>query len=119
RLLYSNDLFVIYNATTQTISLEDIALRRNEPKNSANPTVLSGSLEAGKCLAMERRKPQDVPLPIICPPDTEAPTQYDGSNIFWVPRDEKNPVTTFLVEKHGQPVQTCSMNLNPCEFPPP
>ena len=119
RLIYNKDLFIIYNATGQTVSLEGIGFRRNEANNQLFRAVDFGtttvrSFHTQQCLGMQRIGP-DQPLPAACSADT-VPLNFGDVNIFWAPRSDKDAVTTFVVQKGEQIMQTCSMNLNTCEF---
>jgi hypothetical protein len=53
---------------------------------------------------------------MVCGPQTKPRIYEDPSIIFWAMRGDKDPVTTFFVNRAGKTLQTCSMRFNTCEF---
>ncbi len=120
RLIYTKDAFVIYNATGQAISLEGVTFVRNDPSSRPFEAALFGdrthkALPAGQCLQIRMRTTDEHSIPQMCGPQTK-PLILDSSIIFWAVRNDKDQVTTFLVNRGGKTLQTCSMRLNTCEF---
>ncbi len=120
RLIYSKDTFAVYNATGQPVSLENVIFVRDDP--AARPYEASRfgdrhkALPAGQCLRIKMDKVDDRAFPQVCGPQIKAQIFQDPSAIFWAMRDDKDPVTTFLVKRGDRTLQTCSMRLNTCEF---
>jgi len=120
RLIYTKDAFVIYNATGQTISLEGVTFIRDDPTSRPFEAAQFGdrahkALPAGQCLQIRMRSTDERSIPQMCGPQTK-PLILDSSIIFWSPRSDKDQVSTFLVNRTGKTLQTCSMRLNTCEF---
>jgi hypothetical protein len=121
RLIYSKDTFAIYNATGQIASLEGVTFIRNDPSSLAFEAAIFGErahkgLPAGQCLRLKMRSADDRAWPQVCGPQTIAKIMEDSNAIFWSMRNDNDPITTFLVKRSGQILQTCSMRLNTCEF---
>jgi serine/threonine protein kinase len=121
RLIYSKDTFAIYNATGQVVSLEGVTFVRNDLSSPAFEAAMFGdrahkALPAGQCLRLKMRSANDHAWPQVCGPQTTAKIMEDSNAIFWAMRSDNDPVTTFLVKRSGQILQTCSMRLNTCEF---
>jgi hypothetical protein len=120
RLIYTKDAFVIYNATGQTISLEGVTFVRDDPTSRPFEAAQFGdrshkALPAGQCLQIRMRTTDERSIPQMCGPQTK-PLILDSSIIFWSPRSDRDQVSTFLVNRAGKTLQTCSMRLNTCEF---
>lgn len=120
RLIYNKDLFIIYNPTGRTVSLEGIAFHRDEAnghlyKASAFGANTHKSFRAGGCLGMQRVGGSGNSLPIVCSADTD-PLNFDDTNVFWAPKSDSDTVTRFVVQKGSQVLQTCWMHLDTCEF---
>jgi tRNA A-37 threonylcarbamoyl transferase component Bud32 len=121
RLIYSKDTFAIYNATGQVISLEGVTFVRNDLVSLPFEAALFGdrahkALPAGQCLRLRMDTADDRAWPQVCGPQTRPMIIKDPNAIFWAMRDDKDPVTTFLVKRGGMTLQTCLMRLNTCEF---
>jgi tRNA A-37 threonylcarbamoyl transferase component Bud32 len=121
RLIYSKDTFAIYNATGQVASLEGVSFVRDDPSSLPIEAAIFGdrahrALPAGQCLRLKMSYADDRAWPQVCGPQTIAKIWVDSKAIFWAMRSDDDPVTTFLVKRSGQVLQTCSTRLNTCEF---
>jgi hypothetical protein len=72
-----------------------------------------------QCLRIKMRSFDDKAQPLVCGVQN-APRIYDRADIiFWAMRGDTDSISTFLVKRGDQVLQTCSMRLNTCEFPLP
>jgi serine/threonine protein kinase len=124
RLIYSREAFFIYNATNQPINLENVSFVRNDPAGVAYEAAQLGdrihrALPPHQCLRIKMRSFDDKAQPLVCGVQN-APRIYDRADIiFWAMRGDTDSISTFLVKRGDQVLQTCSMRLNTCEFPLP
>jgi len=122
RLIYSKDAFAIYNPSGQVISLEGVSFVRNDPASRPFEASQLGerthkALPAGQCLRIRARNVDDRAMPLVCGPQTKPYIYEDPNFVFWAMRSDQDTTTTFLVNRNGRTLQTCSMRLNTCEFP--
>ncbi len=121
RLIYSRETFAVYNPTTQPVSLENVVFVRDDPAGQPYEALRWGdrvhkALPAGQCLRLRLKTVDDRAFPLVCGPQTKVLIFDDRTPVFWAIRDDKDPVTTFLVKRGDRILQTCSMKLNTCEF---
>jgi hypothetical protein len=112
-------MFTVYNASGQTISLENVSFMRSDLSNRFNAALFGDRahkvLEAGRCLRIQLRSGTPA-FPQICGPQVAPWTLNKQSEMFWQPHDANDPPSTFVVQRRDQTLQTCSMRLNTCEF---
>jgi serine/threonine protein kinase len=121
RLIYNQDALVIYNATSEVVSLEGISFVRDD--NSARPFLASQfgdrthrALPVGQCLRIVKRSAVDRDRPMVCNGQVRPLIYDDLTVVFWATRGLGDITRSFRVERNGAVLQVCSMRLNTCEF---
>lgn len=118
RLIYSPDMFTVYNAGGHSLSLAGISFARPDRSDRfraglwgeyAHTNVLPGG-----CLVIDPIDNRDDVLPDVCGGQAsryETPAEPGGR--FWIAR---SPDTTFVVLSGEALIQTCSTQTNFCQF---
>jgi serine/threonine protein kinase len=120
RLIYDSDMFTVYNASGQTVSLENVSFVRSDLSSRFNVALFGDRahkvFQAGQCLRIQTHSSANPVFPQICGPQVAPWTLTNPKDMFWLPRDENDQTATFTVQMRDQTLQTCSMGLNTCEF---